>query len=189
MTTLDKEQLQTEVDANYAAFADIPLKMSDKGKFALLHKCKLVSILNTHKECRELGRKEFSDGLYSIQEILPDFEEYLGYRDHTLPANRTTKTRTPAQNKLQAKVDANFEAFNKMSFKESNQGKFALLRDCKVITILDTHKECRLIGPKKFSDRFVFYSRNNAQDGVCRVYGLWIELKFHIVRKLGGFQG
>ncbi len=189
MTTLNKEQLQAEVDANYAAFADIPLKMSDKGKFALLRKCKLVTILDTHKECHELGRKKHTYGLYSIQEIFSDFEEDLGYRDHTLPANRTTKTRTPAQNKLQAEVDTNFEAFNKMSFKESNKGKFALLRDCKVITILDTHKECRLIIPKKFSERFVFYSRNNAQDGVCRVYGLCIELKFHIVRKLGGFQG
>ncbi len=152
MTTLDKEQLQAEVDANYAAFADIPLKMSDKGKFALLHKCKLVSILNTHKECRELGHKEFSDGLYSIQEIFPDFEEDLGYRDHTLPANRTTETSTPAQNKLQAEVDANFEAFNKMSFKESDKGKFALLRDCKVVAILDAHKECRVIRPEKFTD-------------------------------------
>ena len=152
MATLDKEQLQAEVDVNYAAFADIPLKMSDKGKFALLRKCKLVAILNTHKECRKLGRKEFSDGLYSIQEIFPDFEEYLGYRDHTLPANRTTETRTPAQNKLQAEVDANFEAFNKMSFKESDKGKFALLRDCKVVAILDTHKECRVMVPKKFAD-------------------------------------
>ncbi len=152
MTTLDKEQLQAEVDANYAAFADIWLKMSDKGKFALLRKCKLVAILNTHKECRKLGRKEFSDGLYSIQEIFPDFEEYLGYRDHTLPANRTTETRTPAQNKLQAEVDANFEVFDKMSFKESNKGKFALLRDCKVVAILDTHKECRVMRPKKFTD-------------------------------------
>ena len=104
MTTLNKEQLQTEVDANYAAFADTPLKMSDKGKFALLRKCKLVAILNTHKECRELGRKEFFDGLYSIQEIFPDFEEDLGYMGYALPANRTTETRTPAQNYQSAKI-------------------------------------------------------------------------------------
>ncbi len=87
MITLDKEQLQAEIDANYAAFADIPLKMSDKGKFALLRKCKLVAILNTHKECRKLGHKEFSDGLYSIQEIFPDFEEDLGYRGHASKQN------------------------------------------------------------------------------------------------------
>ena len=139
--------------------------------------------MDTHKECRKLGRKEFSDGLYSIQEIFPDFEEYLGYRDHTLPANRTTKTSTPAQNKSQAEVDANFETFNKMSFKESDKGKFALLRDCKAVTILDTHKECRVIKPKKFSEMFVFHSRNNAQDGVFRVYGLCVELKLPIVGK------
>ena len=152
MTTLNREKLQAEVDANYAAFADIPLKMSDKGKFALLRKCKLVAILDTHKECRELGRKEFSDGLYSIQEIFPDFEENLGYMGYALLANRTTKTKTPAQNKLQAEVDANFEAFNKMSFKESDKGRFALLRDCKVVAILDTHKECRVMRPEKFAD-------------------------------------
>ena len=76
----------------------------------------------------------------------------MGYMGYALPANKTTETKTPAQNKLQAEVDANFEAFNKMSFKESDKGKFALLRDCKVVAILDTHKECRVMGPEKFAD-------------------------------------
>ncbi len=83
-TTLDRNKLQSEVDENYAEFADIPLKMSDKGKFALLCKCKLVAILDTHKEYRELDRKEFFDGLYSIQEIFPDTVENLGFMGYAL---------------------------------------------------------------------------------------------------------
>ncbi len=125
MTTLDKERLQAEVGANYAAFADIPLKMSDKGKFALLRKCKLVAILDTHKECHELGRKKHADGLYSIQEIFPDFEEDLGYMGYALPANRTTKTRTPAQNYQSAKItSSNLRNFYTSTVIELNTNTF-----------------------------------------------------------------
>ena len=80
----DKEKLKAEVKANYVAFADIPFKMNDKGRFALLRKCELVEILDTHKECRKMGDEKFSDGLYSIQEILPDSVENLGYMGYAL---------------------------------------------------------------------------------------------------------
>ncbi len=56
--------------------------------------------MDIHKECRVRGNEKFDDGLYAIQEIFPDFEEYLGFIGYAVPANRTAETRTSAQNKL-----------------------------------------------------------------------------------------
>ncbi len=152
MTSTPNDLFDAEMNANYAAFNKMSFKESDKGKFALLHKRELITICDSHSACCILGDKRYTAGLYSVQEIGYDYEKDLGVIDYALPANRTTETKTPAQNKLQAEVDANFEAFNKMSFKESDKGKFALLRDCKVVAILDAHKECRVMGLKKFAD-------------------------------------
>ncbi len=60
---------------------------------------------------------------------------------------------TPDKEKLKAEVDANFAAFNKISFKESDTGKFALLRKGKLVKICDAHSECLILGNEKFADR------------------------------------
>ncbi len=49
-------------------------------------------------------------------------------------------------------MDANFDGFNKTSLKERDKGKFVLLRKCKVVVILSTHKECRVNRHEKFDD-------------------------------------
>ncbi len=64
--TSDKEKVRIEVDANHEAFTKMSFDEVNKGKFALLCKCKLVAILDTHEECRQMGNEKFSDRLYSI---------------------------------------------------------------------------------------------------------------------------
>ncbi len=74
MTTPNTEKLQAEVDANFEVFDKMSFKESDKGKFTLLRKRKLITIFDTHKECRVIRPKKFADGLYSIQETMPKME-------------------------------------------------------------------------------------------------------------------
>ena len=59
---------------------------------------------------------------------------------------------TPDKEKLKAEVDANFAAFNKISFKDSDTGKFALLRDCELVMLLDSYSACCILGDKKYAD-------------------------------------
>ncbi len=61
---------------------------------------------------------------------------------------------TPKKKELKrAEVSANYAAFTKMSFDESEQGKFALLRKGKLVKICDAHSECLILGNEKFADR------------------------------------
>ncbi len=51
-----------------------------------------------------------------------------------------------------AEMNANYAAFNKMSFKESDKGKFALLHKRELITICDSHSACCILGDKRYTD-------------------------------------
>ncbi len=84
MITPDKEKLEAEVDANFEAFNKMSFKESDTGKFALLHDCKLVALLDSHDACCISGDKKYADGLYSVQEIMGDFEDDIGFMGYAL---------------------------------------------------------------------------------------------------------
>ncbi len=80
----DEEKLKAEVDVNYITFTKMSFKERDTGKFALLRNSELVEILASHSECCILGDKKYADGVYSVQEIMGDFEDDLGFIDYAL---------------------------------------------------------------------------------------------------------
>lgn len=65
------DDIEREIDRNFDYFQR---NLSDylpqhEGKFALLKGASVVRFFNTAFEAEEAGEKEFSDGLYSIQQV------------------------------------------------------------------------------------------------------------------------
>ena len=68
MTSPEK---QAELDRNYAAFKKMPPNLMEKhaGEFALMHGGKVVRICKRASAAMKLGKEQFPDGLFSIQEV------------------------------------------------------------------------------------------------------------------------
>ncbi len=69
-----------EVDRNYDAFVGmlpglVPLHA---GKFALMHKEKVVDFFDTSLDATLIGMRQFGHGGYSVQEVA-DEPEHLGF--------------------------------------------------------------------------------------------------------------
>ena len=70
------------------------------------------------------------------------------------------RVRTPAEEdayqeafaKAQAEVAANFEAFQKLSFSESDKGKYALMKSGELVEIMDTRSDCRKLAKRIIKD-------------------------------------
>jgi hypothetical protein len=65
------EKIEHEIDQNFDFFQR---NLSDyiprfEGKFALLKNCAVVRFFDSAFEAEQAGEKEFSDGLYSIQQV------------------------------------------------------------------------------------------------------------------------
>ena len=71
------------------------------------------------------------------------------------------KRATPEQ--MQEEVDRNYEAFKKMEFDSNDKGKYALLKDAKLITILSSVEEAIRVGEKKYPDSLYSFQEIDAQ--------------------------
>ena len=71
------------------------------------------------------------------------------------------KRATPEQ--MQEEVDRNYEAFKKMEFDSDDKGKYALLKDAKLITILPSRKEAIRVGEEKYPDSLYSFQEIDAQ--------------------------
>lgn len=81
----DKKALEKEISRNYDAFSKMEFSLQDKGKFALLHKGKVVDVLDTRADAHKVGKLLFpnEDMAYSVQEI-GAVPLDLGYFSHAL---------------------------------------------------------------------------------------------------------
>jgi len=81
---------ETEVRKNYEVFrAALPQLLStNAGEFAVLRHCEVVGFFATTTAAREFAEHEFSDGLYSIQEIT-DRKVFISPRTHAVSNGRT----------------------------------------------------------------------------------------------------
>jgi len=82
----DKDhEIQAEVDANFEAFKnELPLLLtSHPGKYALLHKKKVINIFDTAGDAQKYAEAQYPDGLYSIQQIVGGLTD-LGYFSHAM---------------------------------------------------------------------------------------------------------
>ena len=71
------------------------------------------------------------------------------------------KRATPEQ--MQEEVDRNYEAFKKMEFDSDDKGKYALLKDAKLITILSSVEEAIRVGEEKYPDSLYSFQEIDAQ--------------------------
>ncbi|MFQ5915526.1 MAG: hypothetical protein ACE5JS_20340 [Nitrospinota bacterium] len=81
----EKPDIQAEVDKNYEAFRQLlpELLKEHKGKFALLRHQKLVQTFDSARDAVVFAEAQFSDGLYSVQEISEDVAD-LGFFSHAM---------------------------------------------------------------------------------------------------------
>ena len=82
---MDVTAFDAEVDRNFDAFeAALPsLLSSHRGEFALIRQGKVLSFHGTESEALAMGRDQFEDGLFSIQEIT-DRPVDLGFFSHAV---------------------------------------------------------------------------------------------------------
>jgi hypothetical protein len=80
----------TEVRSNYEAFrAALPgLLSTNAGEFAVLRHCEVVEFFATTTAAREFAEQEYSDGLYSIQEVT-DRKVFISPRTHAVSSGRS----------------------------------------------------------------------------------------------------
>ena len=78
-----REEIEREIRQNYQVFIKLSFRTEDKHKFALLHKGKLVDILETRADAHTMGQSLYKDGIYSVQEIDPPKID-LGYMSRAL---------------------------------------------------------------------------------------------------------
>lgn len=76
----------SEVRRNYEAFVQrLPELLSvHRGKFALMHDAKFVDFFDTAADAFRAGRKLYTEGEFSIQEVT-DVVADLGFLSHALP--------------------------------------------------------------------------------------------------------
>ena len=81
---------ETEVRSNYEAFrAALPeLLSTNAGEFAVLRHCEVVGFFATTTAAREFAEQEYSDGLYSIQEVT-DRKVFISPRTHAVSNGRS----------------------------------------------------------------------------------------------------
>ena len=60
---------------------------------------------------------------------------------------------TPDRKKLDKQIRKNYDAFSRMTFERELEGKYALLRDKKLVEVLDTVADAYKLGNEKFPDR------------------------------------
>ena len=65
------EKIEHEIDTNFDFFQrTLGDYLPDfSGKYALLKNCEVVAFFDSAFEAEQAGEKEFSDGLYSIQQV------------------------------------------------------------------------------------------------------------------------
>ena len=66
-----EEQVQQEIDRNYAAFTALlpDLLQASAGKWALLCDGSLVAVFDTARDAQLAGEKIYPDGIFSVQEV------------------------------------------------------------------------------------------------------------------------
>ena len=66
------EKQVSQVDINFQAFQKkMPeLLVSQRGKFALMRDAEIIEFFDTARDAYVAGQKIFSDGLFSIQEVV-----------------------------------------------------------------------------------------------------------------------
>ena len=71
MATPSQEELQREVDRNYAAFEKrLPeIIEARRGEFALMRGEEIVEFFETVRDAHAAGAKLYEDGLFSVQEV------------------------------------------------------------------------------------------------------------------------
>ena len=81
-----EDEIQREVEANYAAFQEkLPeLISSQHGKLALMRGGEIVELLDTARDAYLSGQRLYGDGLFSVQEVT-DIPIDLGFYSHALP--------------------------------------------------------------------------------------------------------
>lgn len=84
MTDTDDKR-QDAVERNYQAFVALlpELIKSHHGKFALMHDGEVVEFFDSARDAMVYGQKEFSDGLFSVQEVT-SISVDLGYFSHAV---------------------------------------------------------------------------------------------------------
>lgn len=82
----DPDRRQKEVDDNFEAFQNLlpELKKTHFGKYALLRQGEVVQIFDSARDAMIYGEKQYSDGLFSIQQVT-DMVVDLGYFSHAVP--------------------------------------------------------------------------------------------------------
>ena len=65
--------------------------------------------------------------------------------------------------KMREEVDRNYKAFKKMKFDAGDKGKFALLKDTEVITILSSREEAIRAGEERYPDGLYSFQEIDAQ--------------------------
>lgn len=82
----DQKSHQDAVDRNFSAFEKMlpELATNHLGKFALLRDEKVVEIFDSARDALVYARAQYSDGLYSVQEINRRVVD-LGYFSHAVP--------------------------------------------------------------------------------------------------------
>ena len=80
-------ELEREISKNYEAFSKMGFTAEYTGKFALMHREKLVDILDSRADAHKLAQVKIGENsLYSVQEINPRPLD-LGFQQHRLLAN------------------------------------------------------------------------------------------------------
>lgn len=82
---ISREVAEEELKKNYAAFSKMQFRQEQRGHFALLQDCKLISVLDTRNDAYIMGRALFEkEGRYfSVQQIMPP-EIDLGIQSYAL---------------------------------------------------------------------------------------------------------
>lgn len=78
----EKTELEKQISSNYEAFQKMKFAAHHRGHFALLRDGELVEVMADKLDAHKLGRRIFKDGLYSIQEINPNYN--LGFMSYAL---------------------------------------------------------------------------------------------------------
>ena len=81
----DREAVQRAVDENFEAFQQLLPKIvhSQGGKFALMRNAEVVEFFDSAGDAMIYGRKEYPDGLFSIQQVRESIVD-LGYFSHAV---------------------------------------------------------------------------------------------------------
>jgi hypothetical protein len=83
MITHDREQ---ELETNFAEFEKLlpTFQAQDNGKYVLMRYGKTVNIFDSNKDALIFAQAQFSDGMYSIQQITNKVMD-LGYFSYAMP--------------------------------------------------------------------------------------------------------